>query len=136
MNKIKFNINTKIKVIMILVFGIIAGLGVMFSITFSVNNNSFYGVELKDTTINNVKISDIKIKEENGITKYQANVKAIEEGNIKYIKILFKDSENKDIVTLVGYIGTTLKKDENKTIDASTDADLSQVKSVEYEVIK
>ncbi len=103
--------------------------------TFSIGNNTFYGAELKDTTINNVKISDIVIKEENGITEYQANVKAMEDSNIKYIKIIFKDTDNKDIVALVGYVGTTLKKEESKSIEASTDADLSQVKSIEYEII-
>lgn len=136
MNKIK-NIfyNSKIMVIMLIVLALGTTAGIIFTMTFSTNNNTFYGISLNDVTVDGVNISDIEIKEENGITKYEANIKPLEERNINYIKIIFNDKDNANIVTLIGYVGTNLKSQEKKIINASTDADLSQAKSIKYEIV-
>lgn len=68
--------------------------------------------------------------------KYEAEINAKDDINISYINIIFKDDQNNEIVKLLGYVGSTLKSGEKKHIEALTDADLSKVKTVEYEVIK
>lgn len=140
MNKIKNffkNLDTKKRTIVIiaLVCFIALSTTLVFKFTFSISNQTFYGVELKDANIGNVKLSNISMKEENGITKYEANIKASEDTSIKYVRIIIKDESNNEIVTLIGYVGSSISKNSDRTIEASTDADLSKIKSIEYEII-
>lgn len=86
----------------------------------------------KSTVIDNVKISDITFESKDGVSTYEANVTG--EEFVNYIEITLK-SEDKDIVTLIGYVGNTLTSEGIK-INASTDADISNITSVEYKVIK
>lgn len=138
MNKIK-ELSKKTKIILVAVLVLIVSVGtfVVLNISFSGNKiNTFYNVDLKNHETEEVKIYNVDMKEENGITSYEANIQATKEVNVKYIKITIKDGENKDIVTLIGYVGSTLKEKEIKEIKASTDADLKNMKSITYEVIK
>ncbi|MBO5475962.1 MAG: hypothetical protein J5982_05660 [Bacilli bacterium] len=109
---------------------------IVFNFTFSLNSvNTFNGIKLNDVVIEDIKLSDINIVESDGITKYIANVSTKKEQNINYVRILFKDENNKTIVSLIGYVGTSLTTKDTKIINASTDADLSEVKSIEYEIV-
>lgn len=138
LNRIK-ELNFKQKAIGIGVFAfvLISLSTILFKVTFSTNTlNVFYGYELKNVEIDNVIISSINIKEEDSLMKYEAEINAKDDINISYINIIFKDDQNNEIVKLLGYVGSTLKSGEKKHIEASTDADLSKVKTVEYEVIK
>ncbi len=135
-NKIK-ELSFKQRVISIttIAFVLIAISSIILGITFSANKvNIFKGIELNDVNIGNINISSINIQEENGITKYEAKILATEDTSIKYIKIIMKDEENKEIVSLIGYVGSTISNKESKEIEASTDADLSKIKSIEYEI--
>ena len=136
LNRIK-ELNFKQKAIGIGVFAfVLVSLStILFKVTFSTNTlNVFYGYELKNVEIDNVIISSINIKEEDSLMKYEAEINAKDDINISYI--IFKDDQNNEIVKLLGYVGSTLKSGEKKHIEALTDADLSKVKTVEYEVIK
>lgn len=86
----------------------------------------------KSIVIDNIKISDITFESKDGVSTYEANVTG--EEFVNYIEITLK-SEDKDIVTLIGYVGNTLTSEGIK-INASTDADTSNITSVEYKVIK
>lgn len=109
---------------------------IVFNFTFSLNSvNTFNGIKLNDVVIDNIKLSDINIVESDGITKYVATVSTKKEQNINYVRILFKDENNKTIVSLIGYVGTSLTTKDTRIINASTDADLSKVKSIEYEIV-
>lgn len=126
----------KILCIVALVF-FISSIGII-TINFSFSstpNNYFnsYGIENKE--IDEVVIKNIKINEENEITRYEATIEANENRTINYIKIIIKDQENKEIVSLIGYVGSSLSKGETKKIEASTDADISQIHSIEYEIV-
>ena len=137
MNKLK-ELSKKTKIILVAVLVLIVSVGtfVVLNISFSGNKiNTFYNVDLKNHETEEVKIYNVDMKED-GITSYEANIQATKEVNVKYIKITIKDGENKDIVTLIGYVGSTLKEKEIKEIKASTDDDLKNMKSITYEVIK
>ncbi|MCH5167610.1 MAG: hypothetical protein J1F35_06970 [Erysipelotrichales bacterium] len=135
MNKIK-NINKKAFGILALIIIVAIGSIIVFNVTFSAGGvNTFYDVELKDTTVGDVTITDVEMNAENGITKYTATVKASANTEVKYINIKVLDKDNKELVTLIGYVGSTLSKNETKEIEASTDADLDNINSIEYEVI-
>ena len=132
-------LNFKQKVIGIGVFAfVLVSLStILFKVTFSTNiPKVFNGYELKNVEVDNVIISSINIKEEDGLMKYEAEINAKDDIDISYINIIFKDDQNNEIVKLLGYVGSTLKSGEKKHIEASIDADLSKVKTVEYEVIK
>lgn len=133
----ELNFKQKVFGIGVFAFVLISLVTILFRVTFSSNTPQvFYGYELKNTNVDNIALSSISIKEESSITKYEAEITANEDTNISYLNIIFKDENNKEIVRLVGYVGTQLKKDEKKHVEASTDADLSKVKSIEYEVIQ
>lgn len=130
--------NNKKRIISIAIVSvfIVVLVSLIVNFTFSIDTaNEFYGVSLKDTEVANITISNVNIKEENGITKYEATISAKEEKNINYIKIIFKDEDNNEIISLIGYVGYSLTAHKEKKIEASTDADLSKVKSIEYEIV-
>ena len=110
MNKLKnLKINKKVFGILSLIILVAIGSIVAFNFTFSSGKvNTFYDVELKDTNVGNLIISDIDMNLENGITKYTATVKADANTEVKYIKIKVLDKDEKEIVNLIGYIGSTL----------------------------
>lgn len=91
---------------------------------------------LEDVTINNLKITNINIDTNNGITKYTAKVLANESSKVSYIKMDLKDENNEIVVTLIGYIGKTLNQDETFDIEANTDANIDSVKRIEYSVVE
>ncbi len=107
---------------------------ILLRVTFSAPE-TFNGIKLSDVEIDNLKISSINITEENGIIKYNAEVSAKEDTNVSYASIIFKDDNGEELVKLVGYIGSSLNKGDKKEITASTDANLSNTKSIDYEVI-
>lgn len=119
-----------ISFILIILFSLI------LNFTFSAGvPSTFYGIKLNDVEIEDLTLSDIKITEDNGITKYEASISSKKEKDLKYIKIVFKDANNNEIVSLIGYVGSKVTGSDVKKIEASTDANLSNIKTIEYEVI-
>lgn len=136
-NRIK-ELNSKKQVLLIvnMVFILIVVSTLIYGFTFSLNSvNTFNGIKLNDVVIDDIKLSDIDIVESDGITKYVANISTKKEQNINYVRILFKDENNKTIVSLIGYVGTSLTTKDTREINASTDADLTKTKAIEYEIV-
>lgn len=136
-NRIK-ELNSKKQILLIvnMVFILIVVSTLIYGFTFSLNSvNTFNGIKLNDVIIDDIKLSDIDIVESDGITKYVADVSTKKEQNINYVRILFKDENNKTIVSLIGYVGSTLTTKDTREINASTDADLTKTKAIEYEIV-
>lgn len=136
-NRIK-ELNSKKQILLIvnMVFILIVVSTLIYGFTFSLNSvNTFNGIKLNDVVIDDIKLSDIDIVESDGITKYVANISTKKEQNVNYVRILFKDENNKTIVSLIGYVGTSLTTKDTREINASTDADLTKTKAIEYEIV-
>lgn len=138
MNKLK-RLSKKGKIIsgIVLTFLIVIGISLILNFSFSAGDvNIFHEYELEDVVKDNIKITDINITEgEDGVTTYTGTVKATSDTTVKYIRITIKDEKEEEIVTLIGYVGVDMKKNDERKIKASTDADLSKIKSIDYEVI-
>ncbi len=120
----------------VIAFILILTFTLVLNYTFSIETpNTFYGVKLNNAVVKSITLSNINMVEENGITKYEAKISTKEEKKINYIRIVFKDEDNKEIVSLIGYVGSSIKSGEERKIEASTDADLSKVKTIEYEIV-
>lgn len=92
---------------------------------------------LRNQTVDKLSFEDASLVYENGVTTFTVEVYN-ESGDtypLKNISINFKDANN-DIITLIGYIGESLEKDEAKLITASIDQDLSSSVSLEYVINK
>ena len=136
-NRIK-ELNSKKQLLLIvnMVFILIVVSTLIYGFTFSLNSvNTFNGIKLNDVVIDDIKLSGLDIVESDGITKYVANISTKKEQNINYVRILFKDENNKTIVSLIGYVGTSLTTKDTREINASTDADLTKTKAIEYEIV-
>lgn len=55
---------------------------------------------------------------------------------LKEFKIIFKDNEGKEIVTLIGFVADNIGPNESKVITTSVDEDLTQATSIEYQVVR
>lgn len=136
-NRIK-ELNSKKQILLIvnMVFILVVVSTLIYGFSFSLNSvNTFNGIKLNDVVIDDIKLSDIDIVESDGITKYVADVSTKKEQNINYVRILFKDENNKTIVSLIGYVGESLTTKDTREINASTDADLTKTKAIEYEIV-
>ena len=106
----------------VLIMGIL-----MLKPTYSINNNL-----LTSQIVDEIKIKDVSIDVEEEESTYTAKVEAIEETKINYIKITVSDEEKEYI--LIGYVGKTLNKEEETTITAKIDKDISEMKNINYEI--
>ena len=111
--------------------------GITIGVTFSNNGvEVFNNVELKDVVIEDIELNTVSIEEENGTYTYKAELKSNAEISLKYVEIIVKDDKDEEIVTLIGYVGNTLKKNQKFNVEASTDADISKLKSIDYKIVK
>ena len=114
---------------------------VIFSIVLIGIRNSYANVEgayLNDQTVSGLLFSDASLEYENGLTTYTVDVSNTleEEYNLKNINIIFKDKNNKEIVTLIGYVGENLKVTDKKILEASVDKELKDIEAIQYIVNK
>ena len=100
--------------------------------TIKQNNNSNV---IKDSVLENLSITkaSLVVDKKNTSTFSAVVTNAGEINNIEYINIIFKDKEGHVITTLLGYVGLDLKKGDMTKIYATTDINLSNVTTVEYE---
>ncbi len=92
---------------------------------------------LRNQSVDGLSFENAELVYENGITTFTVEVYN-ESGdiyNLKDISIQLTD-EADNVITLVGYIGESLDKDEAKRITASIDQDLSSSVNLEYVVNK
>lgn len=92
---------------------------------------------LRNQSVDGLSFENANLTYENGITVFTADVynETNDIYSMKTINVSFKDKNNK-IITLVGYIGNTLSKDEGKYLKISTDQDLSDTVSISYTINK
>ena len=114
---------------------------VIFSIVLIGIGNSYSNVEgayLNDQTVSGLLFSDASLEYENGLTTYTVDVSNTleEEYNLKNINIIFKNKNNNEIVTLIGYIGENLKITDKKILEASVDKELKDIEAIQYIVNK
>ena len=127
MNKVvDFLKNVKIRYYIAILVVIIAVVGVVLL-------KPSYSVEqslLADKTLDGLKIKDISLNQENGVTTYEAVVEATTNKTVKYIEIVLTQDDSS--VTLIGYVCKTLATGETSIIKASTDADIINATSIDY----
>lgn len=56
------------------------------------------------------------------------------EENIEIVIIKLKDKDSNDLISLIGYIGGTIKSNEYKQIISNLDLILDDIETVEYEI--
>lgn len=115
----------KYKIISII--GLIIALGIIFfKPTYSINDL------LTSKIVDGIEINNINIDTKEDISTYTATIKALEEKEINYIEI--EVSNKKEKYTLIGYIGKTLKENEETIITASIDYDISNMTDINYQI--
>jgi hypothetical protein len=101
--------------------------------------------ENKKTTIQDVssiayvdgyEMSNTSITYENNISKFSFDIcNKSNDRKLKVIHIIVNYDDNKEI-TLVGYIGSSLKKDEVRNVVAYAEDDITNYNSITYEILE
>ena len=93
---------------------------------------------VKDQTVEEFEFVNTSLKYENGTSILETAVtnNSDKTQELKEFKIHVKDKDGNEIITLTGYVGSTIKSKETKIINSYCGEDLSSAKSVEYEVIR
>jgi uncharacterized membrane protein len=101
--------------------------------------------ENKKTTIQDVsniayvdgyEMSNTSITYENNISKFSFDIcNKSNDRKVKVIYIIVNYDDNKEI-TLVGYIGSSLKKDEVRNVVAYAEDDITNYNSITYEILE
>lgn len=104
-----------------------------------------------DTTKSNTNEGVIKDQEIDGLTFTKTSLIIKESGSVlvttvtntttetktvKTFTITVKDSDGNVMVTMDGYIGGEIKQAETKTIESTTEMDLTNASSIEYTINK
>ena len=93
---------------------------------------------IKDQVVEGLKMTNTSLIYENGIstliTEVSNNTGA--DYNLNEFNIAVKDASGNVITTLKGYVGGTIPNGETRTINTSSDLDLSKAISIEYSVSK
>ena len=93
---------------------------------------------IKDQTLENFKFENTSLVYENGNSVLETIVTntSSETTYLKEFKIIVKDVSGNEIVTLKGFVGDSLGAGESRTITSSYGDDLTEAKSITYEVIR
>ena len=88
-------------------------------------------------TINDLEIEVIETKIENGTSEYTMEItnKASESKKVNVIEVKAKDSEGKEVITLLGVVEEEIAPGEKTRVTCSYGGELENVKTLEYEVI-
>ncbi len=88
---------------------------------------------IEDKIINNFLVTDTSVIYDSGLTTFKATLKNNGEvTKINKVNITFKTKNNSTITTLVGYINKELKQSEKTDILVTSDIDLTNAYSIEY----
>lgn len=128
MKKLMNKINIKNLLICIVALLVLIGGALLIKNTLSSNTDPAY----QDAIVDNLKLTNIDITTENKVTTYKATVTSDKDEFVNSITMTLKDKDGKVIVKLLGYIGRELKQNEGVVITARTDADISNLYSIEY----
>lgn len=133
--------NKKIKIFLskykipTIIVGCFLLVGIIFLIGRSIANpNSGY---LRNQVVDGLSFENANIVSENGITTFTAEVYN-ESGNVYTLQNISINltSESNGVITLIGYIGEELEKDQGKYIQASIDEELKDISNIEYVINK
>lgn len=93
---------------------------------------------IKDREVDGIKLTNTSLTTVNGVSTLVTSVTNDSSSDYKLDEytIIIKDADGKEIVRIPGYVGDTIKAGETRTINSSVDIDLSNAKSIEYEVKK
>ena len=93
---------------------------------------------IKEQTVEGLKIGSVDLNVIDGISSFKATVTNTTEKNIvvEQVDVIIKGKDGKELITLPGYIGGTIKPNESKDIVSTTDMDLSKADSISYKVNK
>ena len=93
---------------------------------------------VKEQEIDGIKISNVNLNVIDGLSTYTATVTNTTDKNISIedIDIIIKDKEEKELVSMLGYIGGTIKPNDKKEIISTTDLDLNDANSIIYKINK
>ena len=93
---------------------------------------------IKDQEVEGIKMTNTSMTTKDGVTTFQTTVTNNTGSDYKLneYNILVKDKDGNVIKTIPGYVGSTIKNGESKTLKSTTNADLTGAVSVEYEVSK
>ena len=93
---------------------------------------------IKDQEIDGLKMTNTSLIYENGISTLITEVSNNTgvDYNLNEFNIIVKDANGNVITTLKGYVGGTIPNGEARTINTSSDLDLSKATSIEYSVSK
>ena len=112
---------------------IIIGLGASFAST-----ESGIPSYLKDQVVDGISFEKANLVYENGISKYTAEVHNEQQTDykLKYIDIIFKDSEGNEITKMATYVGDDIKAESARYITASIDEEITDISTIEYVINK
>ena len=93
---------------------------------------------IKEQTVDGLKINNVNLTVSDGITTYTAGVTNTTEKDVvvEDIDVIVKNKKGNELVSLIGYIGGTIKPNETKNIISTTDMDLKKADSITYKVNK
>ena len=89
---------------------------------------------IKDQEVGGFRFSNTSLIIENGESKLTTEVKNItdQDLSLQSFDIIVKDKNGKEMTTLLGYVGESIKVGEVKTLTSETDVDLTNASSIEY----
>lgn len=93
---------------------------------------------IKDQIVEVFRFENTSLVYENGTSTLETivtNTSNIDQ-TIKEFHIIVKDKNDKEIITLIGFIGDTIKSGETKSISSNCYDDLTNAVSIEYKIIK
>ena len=91
---------------------------------------------LRNQTVEGLSMEDASLEYKDGVSTFTANVYN-ESGDVYNLKTINVILESKDkTITLAGYIGETLEKEEGKVLRISIDQDLSDSTKLTYKINK
>lgn len=89
---------------------------------------------IAEATIDGLRINNISLITEGESSTFTADVTNTTDQtvDVKSFNIILRDENGAELVTLLGYVGTTIAPGSSSTISTSVEMDLTGVKSVEY----
>ncbi len=93
---------------------------------------------VKDQEVDGIKMTNTSFVTVDGVTTIVTSVTndSKEDYLLKEYVIIVKGENGEELARIPGYVGSIIKAGETRTIDSSTNYDIANAKSIEYEVKK
>ena len=121
-----FNINIIITIAIIVIAILFVGLAAAIGINKYKNRNKVF--------VDGLVITDTKISKDGDYYRFEAKVTAEEAKKVKKITVIFKDKNDKVIITTNNILNKDFKVGDYTTIISKTDVDINASKKIEYKV--